>query len=146
MKLLCLFTLFCGGLSANENSTTLKDLQMVQHEFDEQYWQINAGFEKIRHIFLHLIKTTGKMALYCDIKEHGKIEPDPSQLINEVLPDLLIHALQIANYYEVDLGEKFAERTQFNIEKSQKKWKEEKCADTIIMESPLMKNDLMNAM
>jgi hypothetical protein len=86
--------------------------QLFQSEFDEGYFEINHDFEKLRHILLHLVKTTGKMATYCEVKEHGKIEPDQSQLVNEVLPDLLIHALQIANYYHVDLGEKYAERIQ----------------------------------
>jgi hypothetical protein len=87
--------------------------QLFQGEFDERYFEINHDFEKLRHILLHLVKTTGKMATYCEVKEHGKIEPDQSPLVNEVLPDLLFHALQIANYYHVDLGEKYAERIQF---------------------------------
>ncbi|MGE0010159.1 MAG: hypothetical protein AB7F19_06515 [Candidatus Babeliales bacterium] len=58
------------------------------------------------------------MATYCEVKEHGKIEPDPAQLINEVLPDLLLHALQIANFYENDLGERYMERMQFLIQRS----------------------------
>lgn len=58
------------------------------------------------------------MATYCEVMEHGKIEPDPAAMVDEVLPDLLIHALQIANYYHVDLGEKYAERIQFIIDRS----------------------------
>lgn len=94
------------------------EAQSLQNEFDEKYFEINHDFEKLRHILLHLVKTTGKMAAYCETKEHGKKEPDPSQLIDEVLPDLLIHALQIANYYQVDLGEKYQERLQFIKERS----------------------------
>ena len=62
---------------------------------------------------------TGKMATYCEAKEHGK-EPDASQLVNEVLPDLLIHALQIANYYQVDLGQKYEERIRCIIDRFNK--------------------------
>lgn len=89
--------------------------QTFQKDFDEKYFEINHEFEKLRHILLHLVKTLGKMATYCEIKEHGKIEPDASQLVNEILPDLFIHALQIANHYEVDLGQKYMERLQFLI-------------------------------
>ena len=96
----------------------MHDAQSFQNDFDEKYFEINHDFEKLRHILLHLMKTTGKMATYCEVKEHGKIEPDPSQLINEVIPDLLIHALQIANYYHIDLGEKYAERIQSIINRS----------------------------
>ncbi len=97
---------------------SIQDAQQFQHEFDEQYWQINEGFEKLRHILLHLVKTSAKMANFCDIKEHGKVEPDPAQLINEVLPDLFLHALQIANFYDIDLGEKYIERMKFLIQRS----------------------------
>lgn len=86
--------------------------QLFQNEFDEKNFEINHDFEKLRHILLHLVKTTGKMATYCEVKEHGKIEPDSSKLIDEVVPDLLIHALQIANYYDVNLGKKYTERIQ----------------------------------
>ena len=114
-KMLCVFFLFlCGSIAATEKNLNTHDLQLFQSEFDEQHWQINTGFEKLRHILLHLVKTTGKVALYCDVKEHGKVEPDPAQLINEVIPDLLMHALQIANLYDVDLGEKYAERIEQN--------------------------------
>lgn len=91
------------------------DAQKIQEDFDEKYFEIKDDFEKLRHILLHLVKTTGKMASYCEVMEHGKVEPDSSQLVNEVLPDLLMHALQIANYYHVDLGKKYAERIQFII-------------------------------
>ena len=75
----------------------------------------------MRHILLHLVKTTGKMATYCEAAEHGRPEPGPSQVINEVLPDLLMHALQLANYYGIDLGEKYQERVQFVINRMENK-------------------------
>ena len=97
-----------------------QELQLFQKKFDEKYFEINNGFEKLRHILLHLVKSVGKVATYCEIKEHGKIEPDASQLVDEVLPDLLIHALQIANYYNVDLDEKYAERIHYIMDRSSK--------------------------
>lgn len=107
-----------------EDIINTHDAQVFQRDFDEKYFEINHDFEKLRHVLLHLVKTTGKMATYCEVKEHGKIEPDPSPLVNEVLSDLLIHALQIANYYQVDLGEKYAERIQFIINRSDSSRKE----------------------
>jgi len=109
----CYFPSFLPG----EELMNLQDRQRFQQEFDEKYFEINGDFEKVRHILLHLVKTTGKMATYCEAMEHGK-ETDPSQVVNEVLPDLLIHALQIANYYQVDLGEKYADRIQFIVNRS----------------------------
>lgn len=104
--------------SENNHAFDCKELQLFQKEFDEKYFEINEGFDKLRHILLHLVKTVGKMATYCEVKEHGKIEPDISQLADEVLPDLLIHALQIANHYHIDLGEKYIERIQYIINRS----------------------------
>lgn len=49
--------------------------------------------------------------------EHGK-ETNSSQVMHEVLPDLLIHALQIANYYDVNLSEEYDERIQFIINRA----------------------------
>jgi hypothetical protein len=100
-----------------ENIINTYDVQAFQRDFDEKYFEINHDFPKLRHVLLHLMKTTGKMAAYCEAMEHGK-EPDPSPLVSEVLSDLLIHALQIANYYQVDLGEKYAERIQYIINRS----------------------------
>ena len=117
----CLLLLF--NLSYASEMINTQDAQEFQREFDEKYFEINRDFEKLRHILLHLVKTTGKMATYCEVKEHGKVEPDPSQIVNEVLPDLLIHALQIANYYNIDLGEKYADRIQFIIQRSEKNQK-----------------------
>lgn len=104
-------------LYANDMINT-KDAQAFQKKFDESHFEINKDFEKLRHIFLHLVKTTGKIATYCEVKEHGKVEPDPSPLVNEAIADLLIHALQIANYYQVDLGEKYEERIKFIMDRS----------------------------
>ena len=116
IKKLFLFLIFSSSYATAEIQTV--DAQKFQDDFDEKYFEINQDFEKLRHILLHLVKTTGKMATYCEVMEHGKVKPDPSQLVNEVLPDLLIHALQIANYYHVDLGEKYAERIQFIINRA----------------------------
>src|ERR1700728_2905037 len=118
-KVLTLITItfhFFTFLSAEELS--LRDRQQFQNNFDEKYFEINGEFEKLRHILLHLVKTTGKMATFCEAMEHGK-ETNPSQVIDEVLPDLFIHALQIANYYHVDLDEKYVERIQFIINRSE---------------------------
>lgn len=91
--------------------------QKFQTEYDDQYFEINQDFEKVRHILLHLMKTVGKAATYCEIKEHGKTEPDPSVLINEVTPDLLIHALQLANHFQINLGDKYSERIETIIKR-----------------------------
>ncbi|MCP5491681.1 MAG: hypothetical protein H7A40_01390 [Chlamydiales bacterium] len=94
-------------------SHTYQD-QRKQLDYDEEYFEINEGFEKLRHILLHLMKSTGKIAAYCEIKEHGR-EVSETQLLDEALPDLYMHALQIANLFELDLGAKYEERIASNI-------------------------------
>lgn len=111
------FSLFLSGLFLSIAPTHAGDafntekVQQLQQSFDDENFEINEGFEKLRHTLLHLMKTTGKVATYCEAKEHGK-EPDANQLLNEALPDLLIYTLQIANLYNINLGEKYDERLQ----------------------------------
>lgn len=91
------------------------EMQKIQMEYDEDFW-FNRDFEKFRHVLLHLVDDVGKIAKYCETKEHGK-EPDPSELINKVLPDLLMHTLQFSNAFEIDLGEKYEARINSNMRK-----------------------------
>jgi NTP pyrophosphatase (non-canonical NTP hydrolase) len=114
-----IFCCFLPSFLASEELTNLQEMQKFQKDFDEEYFEINTGFEKLRHVLLHLVKTTGKMANYCEPMEHGK-ETNPSQVMHEVLPDLLIHALQIANYYDINLGEEYNKRIQSIINRSNK--------------------------
>jgi hypothetical protein len=113
-QLLSIFLLSTSLLCGDKVSTL--DVQKNQMDYDSKYFEINNDFEKLRHILLHLMKSTGKLASYCEIKEHGK-PADPTQLTDEVLPDLYMHALQIANLFEVDLGAKYEERVESNIKK-----------------------------
>ncbi len=118
MKFLFLPLLVASRLIASEDHViNTEEAQKFQAEYDEQYFEINHDFEKLRHIVLHLMKTVGKAATYCEVKEHGKVEPDPYVLINEVTPDLLIHALQLANFFEQDLGAKYEERIESIIKR-----------------------------
>ena len=103
-------SLLCG-----DKVSTL-DVQKNQLDYDSKYFEINNDFKKLRHILLHLMKSTGKLASYCETKEHGK-PADPTALTDEVLPDLYMHALQIANLFEVDLGTKYEERIESNIQR-----------------------------
>ncbi len=114
IKIVAIFLLsLCSatvGIDAGEVMNT-EHAQQHQQKFDDEYFEIHEGFEKLRHTLLHLMKTTGKIAAYCEAKEHGK-ELDTSQLVNEAIPDLLIYALEFANLYDIDLGEKYDERLE----------------------------------
>jgi len=97
-----------------------KDIQQYQKDYGAEFFSITEGFEKLRHILLHLMMSTGKISAYCESKEHGN-EPDPRSLLDEALPDLYMHAHQIANLFEVDLGGKYEERIQTNRKRFSKK-------------------------
>lgn len=114
----CIFHCCYSSFLAADELQNFSDLQKFQQEFDAKYFEINEGFAKIRHVLLHLVKTTGKMATYCEAIEHGR-DYDSTSMINEVLPDLLIHALQIANHYNINLDEKYFERIQFIINRAE---------------------------
>ncbi len=95
----------------------IKDLQKKQAEFDSQYWQHNASeLEKIRHITLHLGKLVGKLSTYCEQQEHGENYPT-TQIQEEVIPDLQVHSLQLANLLGVDAGERYLSRLEENIKR-----------------------------
>jgi hypothetical protein len=98
------------------NTPETLSIQKHQMDYDKNYMDINEGFPKLRHILLHLTKSMGKLAAYCEAKEHGN-EPDPSEVLNEVLPDLYMHALQVANLFEADLHAKYQDRIAANIKK-----------------------------
>lgn len=115
-RALFLFILLSCGWSNSVNANLGNDLQVLQElqtQFDEEFFEINHGFSKTRHILLHLTKTVGKMASHCEAVEHGR-RGDPEQLIDEVIPDLLIHAIQIANQFEVDLETLYHRRLESN--------------------------------
>lgn len=106
----------------NEETTmNLSELQKNQVAFDADYFQLNHGFEKIRHILLHLMDSTGKIAAYCEKTEHTKnMDHHDQQLLNEIIPDFLIHSLQLANFFNQDLLEKYFARLEMNKVKMSK--------------------------
>ena len=92
-----------------------KDLQKHQKKYDEKYWQHGQGeLENIRHITLHIGKLIGKLSVYCEQQEHGVNYP-VDQIRDEVIPDLLMHSLRLANITDVDAINKYFSRLEENI-------------------------------
>ncbi len=61
MKIFCLFLFLLGAGVSHVNADVgmgIDEAQLFQRDFDEKYFEINHGFEKLRHILLHLVKTT----------------------------------------------------------------------------------------
>ena len=80
----------------------------------------HSEFEKIRHITLHLGNLLGKLTNYCERQEHGGNHPT-TQIQEEVIPDLQMYSLQLANLLGVDAGERYLSRLEENIKRLSKK-------------------------
>ena len=89
----------------------LIEVQSLQEEYDKDHWAHNQGPPTISHSERHIAKLTGKIATVAEMFDHGE-EPDLSQLVNEVIPDLLIYAAKLANDRGIDLNEAFRNRTK----------------------------------
>ncbi len=97
----------------------LKDAQRVQWQFDEQHWDLNKDkFTKLRHILLHLTTLLGTVGRYCERQEHGQAGEE-SALREEVAPDLLIYALQLANLLSIDIENAYSARLERNRRRSE---------------------------
>lgn len=90
-----------------------QELQQIQAAYDEEFWQHKQPQAKIRHITLHMGKLLGKLSTYSEAIDHAESAPS-GQLREEVVPDLLFFALQIANLYELDLGKAYLDRMDLN--------------------------------
>ncbi len=101
------------------DSLTLREVQDGQRQYDEVFWQHQGppNLIKIRHILLHLMETTGRVATWVEAAEHGGSEPATDILANKVTPDLLFHAAQLANVLNVDLGAVYVTRIDNNATK-----------------------------
>jgi hypothetical protein len=97
----------------------LSELQNKQKEFDEKYFAINSpDFEKTRHILLHLMDSVGKLAAYCEAKEHNiNNQPSTTHLQEDVIPDFLLHSLQLANIFGVNLETNYFKKLEANAKK-----------------------------
>jgi hypothetical protein len=93
---------------------TLIELQQLQEKFDAENWQLNSDeLEKLRHITLHTAVLLGKLGRYCERQEHS-LDSDKAIVVEEVIPDLLIYALQLANLTGENLENLYHRRLEVN--------------------------------
>jgi sulfopyruvate decarboxylase TPP-binding subunit len=92
----------------------LKELLIKQAEYDSKYWEHRGSeLEAIRHITLHLGKALGKLATYCEAREHNR-DCSTEQIKREVIPDLMIYALQLSNLLGVKIDQEYVNRLDRN--------------------------------
>lgn len=89
----------------------LRELQLVQAAYDAEHWHLAKAviWISIRHICLHLTKKVGILAAWCEQCEHDN-QLSFDQIKRELVPDLLIHALRLANLFGLDLETVYHER------------------------------------
>ena len=91
---------------------TLRDLTSVQQKFDSSHFtgaSDDAG--KRRHIILHLGILGGKLFRIEERLDHGALDRSCRDvLIDEVIPDLLVYAAQLATLEGVDLETAYKKR------------------------------------
>lgn len=87
----------------------LREAQARQAGFDEAAWDHEPGDETVKHQAFHLAKDLGRLATYCEALDHDK-EVSPEQLDNEVIPNLFMAALRLANDRGIDIQQAFEAR------------------------------------
>ena len=103
----------------------LKSLRETQRLVDEisffasgkRYSHLSA-YEILRHDLFHIVKLAAKAARFCDDVEHG-LEPSHGEITDEVIPDLLVYALQLSNAFHVDIEDKYRERLGHIVRKNE---------------------------
>lgn len=83
---------------------------------DDRCYADLEALDIVRHDLYHLVKLIAKVANFCDQNDHN-LEPSRRVLEDEVIPDLVIYALQFANALGVDLDEKFECRLEQTLNK-----------------------------
>jgi NTP pyrophosphatase (non-canonical NTP hydrolase) len=105
-------------------SRTLSELDNLLQEFEKDNWVAPRDSKSVtRHITQHIAKLIGKLGAVTEKWEHG-FEADTTQLKEEVIPDLLYYALNLAHAHEVDLEKAFLHRLEINRQKVDQ-WKAE---------------------
>jgi len=93
---------------------TLEEVMTTQREFDIAYFSgaaDDAG--KRRHVAFHIGILAGKLLRIEERADHGPI-PDEvySVLVEEVIPDLLVYASQLAEIAGINLDDAYRSRLQ----------------------------------
>lgn len=97
----------------------LAALQELQRECDELSFHIHDKemaeltlVELLNHKCFHLANLVAKVSRVCEQADHG-VPPATEQIAREVIPDLIVYSLQLANRLGVEVSEALLERYRF---------------------------------
>lgn len=102
---------------------SLNSLKIIQEKVDLESFKIKQKnydelkqIEILKHNCFHLANLVAKVARFCEKEEHN-LPISNDEIINEVIPDLIIYALQLSNLFDVNLEQKYQERVDFVLQK-----------------------------
>jgi hypothetical protein len=75
-----------------------------------------TAHEIIAHDLRHLVKATSKVAAYCDAHDHNA-DVGGGVLEREVIPDLIVYAVHLANALDVDIDDVLEQRLKYILTK-----------------------------
>jgi len=94
--------------------TDLERLQEDQAVYDIECWDVNTSpRDKIRHIEHHLAKKLGTLAGLIEATEHGA-PLDFGPIVSEIIPDLQMYSMQLANEAGANIEELWRKRLAEN--------------------------------
>lgn len=94
-------------------TSTLEDLASPWLDYVEagNWQQLPVGsLADLRHVHLHLSKLVGKLATPIELGDDSGELGDLSTVRDEVIPDLLLWAIHLANSLDVDLESAYRRR------------------------------------
>jgi transposase len=95
-------------------------LQRIQELYDAEMWDMDGPTHaKVRHIHIHLSKTVGRLASLIEAADHDDFHGrysggSDNQEVANLIADMLMHAAQLADAYDVDLPSALATRYRSN--------------------------------
>jgi hypothetical protein len=106
-----------------EPAMIFANLRSLQQRCDQLSFSIHGKHvgelseaEILAHKCFHLGKALGKVSTVCEAADHGSA-CSTEKIVQEVVPDLIIYAMQLANLYDVDLDSLFVERIEHVLHK-----------------------------
>lgn len=112
----------CAG-AIQTTALPLQHLQKIVELVDRQSFFIRerryedlTAHDVLRHDLFHLAKAVSKVAAWFEADDHyvsGELQP----ILQEVIPDLIIYATQIANKFELSLDNLMRQRLYFTLTK-----------------------------
>lgn len=101
----------------------LRALQQIQELYDAEMWDIDEPTHaKVRQIHIHPSKTVGRLAALIELADHDDFHGrdgarSDNRDVASLVADLLMHAAQLADAYDLELESALAARYRSNAQR-----------------------------